>query len=373
MSYEAIIFGGGATGTATFRDLAMRGVSVALLEKRTIASGTTSASHQNLLGGLRYVVKDPVVAKECAEENRIITAIAPDVVGNLKNYFVGFSSGYTESALKTAKRLDIQANEVSLHDLFNEIPLLNRDLDVAVGTADKNINAQRFCWLNCRSAQQNGGELLERTEVHRIANTVDGFTIMTNHRALQTKYIINAAGAWINDLAGKLNTKIPVTYSQGTIIIQKALSPRGIQHLRPPSDADAYIVHDGSGWLGTTSTTINTPDEAKPEDWADQYLKAEFSKILPSVKQQRTLAVFTGIRVLAIRIPQRSQEGAFFDDGREESRDFQVVEEPDNVFHIIGGKLTTARLMAEKISDRLCSKAQHGKKCRTAREPFTST
>jgi len=369
MSSEVVIFGGGATGTATFRDLAMRGFSVALIEKRTIASGTTSASHQNLVGGLRYVIKDPVVAQECAEENRIISVIAPDVVGDLQNYFVGFSSEYTESALHAAKRLNIQANEVDINDVLSEIPSLNRDLDLAVETTDKNINAQRFCWLNCLSAKRNGGELFEGTEVHRITKTAEGFTIVTNHRVLQTKYIINATGPWINDLASKLNTTIPVTYSQGTIIVQKALSPRGIQHLRYPSDADAYIVHDGHGWLGTTSTTINTPDEAKPEPWADTYLKDEFSHILPRVKQQHTLRTFTGIRVLPITRRRRGE--ASFENGRQKSRDFKVVEEPDSVFHIIGGKLTTARLMAEKISDSICSKALRSTRCRTAREPLT--
>ena len=98
MRYEVVIFGGGATGTATFRDLALRGFSVALLERRTIASGTTSASHQNLLGGLRYVLSDPIVAQECAEENAIISAIAPEVVGELRNYFVGFNIEYASRA-----------------------------------------------------------------------------------------------------------------------------------------------------------------------------------------------------------------------------------------------------------------------------------
>ena len=118
MRYEVVIFGGGATGTATFRDLSMRGFSVALIEKRTIASGTTSSSHQNLLGGMRYVLKDPVVAQECAEENEIISDIAPEVVGDVPNYFVGVTSEYALSALQAAKKLHIQAREVDIDEVF---------------------------------------------------------------------------------------------------------------------------------------------------------------------------------------------------------------------------------------------------------------
>jgi glycerol-3-phosphate dehydrogenase len=370
MRFEVVIFGGGATGTATFRDLALRGFSVALIEKRTIASGTTSSSHQNLLGGMRYVLKDPVVALECAKENVIISRIAPAVVGDVQNYFVGFASNYALSALRAAKKLNIHAKEAEINEVLKEIPELNRNLDVAVETADKNINAQRFCWLNCQSAKQNGGSLFENSELRSIRKTQDDeFTISTSSGKFKTNYIINATGPWINAVASKIDTTIPLTYSQGTIIIQKALCSRGIQYLREPSDADAYIVHDGYGWLGTTSTTIQRPEDANPEPWADTYLKNEFARILPNVKHRPTLHTFTGVRALADA--QRVHvDGEHLSDGRMKSRDFKVIEDPNGMFHIVGGKLTTARLMAEKIADDVCQKARCNVRCRTSKEPL---
>jgi glycerol-3-phosphate dehydrogenase len=366
MRFEVVIFGGGATGTATFRDLAMRGFSVALIEKKTIASGTTSSSHQNLLGGMRYVLKDPVVALECAKENVIISRIAPAVVGDVQNYFVGFTSDYTLSALRAAKKLNIHAKEADIDEVLKEIPELNRNLDVAVETADKNINAQRFCWLNCYSAKQNGGSLFENSELRSVRETQDDeFAISTSSGKFKTNYIINATGPWVNAVASKIDTIIPLTYSQGTIIIQKALCSRGIQYLREPSDADAYIVHDGYGWLGTTSTTIQRPEDAHPEPWADTYLKNEFARILPNVKHQPTLHTFTGVRALA---DAGLVDGEHLSDGRLKSRDFKVIEDPNSMFHIIGGKLTTARLMAEKIADDVCQKAQCNVRCRTSKE-----
>ncbi|MGA3198892.1 MAG: FAD-dependent oxidoreductase [Halobacteriota archaeon] len=368
MRYEIVIFGGGATGTATFRDLAMRGFSVALIEKRAIASGTTSSSHQNLLGGMRYVLKDPVVALECANENVIISRIAPAVVGDVQNYFVGFASDYALSALREAKKLNILAKEADIEEVLKELPELNRNLNIAVETADKNINAQRFCWLNCHSAKQNGGNLFENSELQSIRKTQDEeYTITTSSGKFKTNYIINATGPWVNAVASKIGTAIPLTYSQGTIIIQKALCSRGIQYLREPSDADAYIVHDGFGWLGTTSTTIQRPEDAHPEPWADTYLKNEFARILPNVKHQPTLHTFTGVRALADG-EHALAGGEHLSDGRLKSRDFKVIEDPNNMFHIIGGKLTTARLMAEKIADDVCQKAQCIVRCRTSKE-----
>ena len=372
MRYEVVIFGGGATGTAAFRDLSMRGFSVALIEKRTIASGTTSSSHQNLLGGMRYVLKDPVVAQECAEENEIISDIASEVVGDRLNYFVGGTSEYALSALQAAKKLHIQAKEVDIDEVFKEIPELNRDLNVAVETADKNINAQRFCWLNCYSAKQNGGSLFENQELRSIHEIEQEFVISASLGKLKTNYIINATGPWVNTVASNVDATIPLTYSQGTIIVQKALCSRGIQHLREPSDADAYIVHNGYGWLGTTSTTIQRPEDAHPEPWADTYLKNEIARILPNVKRRPTLRMFTGVRALADRDHGTVELGRHDADGRLKSRDFRVIEDPSNMFHIIGGKLTTARLMAEKIADAVCQKAPCNARCRTSKESINA-
>ena len=54
-SYDVVIIGGGMAGAGVARDLALRGVSVALVERRDCASGTTSRSSKLVHGGLRYL------------------------------------------------------------------------------------------------------------------------------------------------------------------------------------------------------------------------------------------------------------------------------------------------------------------------------
>ena len=121
-------------------------------------------------------------------------------------------------------------------------------------------------------------------------------------------------------------------------------------------------MHNGFAWLGTTSTTINTPDEANPEPWADKYLKEKFSIILPEVINQKTIQAFVGIRPL--------YRFSSITNGREQSRSFEIIEKPAMVFHIIGGKLTIARLMAEKVADRICEEMGINTKCTTAKLPL---
>jgi glycerol-3-phosphate dehydrogenase len=82
--------------------------------------------------------------------------------------------------------------------------------------------------------------------------------------------------------------------------------------------------------------------------------------------------MFTGVRALADGEHGTVELGRHDPDGRLKSRDFKVIEDPSNVFHIIGGKLTTARLMAEKIADAVCQKAHCNVRCRTSKESLNA-
>lgn len=355
MRYDVVVIGGGAIGTSTFRDLSMRGLEVALIERSRLSEGTTKHSHQNLLGGMRYAVKDPNVAKNCARENRILSEIAPDIVGETEGYFIGFQNDYALLAVKSAKALGVVANELDISEVLIEIPALSKDVDIAYQTEDRNIDATAFCRLNCLSAINHGGSLFEMTMIFDIEKDVE-YHILTDNGWVESPLIVNATGPWINSVAGMLDSKIPMTYSQGTVMVQKALSQRSVQFLRPPSDGDAYIVHGDHAWLGTTSTDISHPKYAKPEDWAEEYLKREFSAIIPDVMRQECQAMFAGVR------PLPEHDG----DGREVTRDYQIIEPLSNFICIMGGKLTTARLIAENVSNLIAKRFGVSKSCMTA-------
>lgn len=360
--YDVVVIGGGATGTATFRDLSLRGFQTSLLERSSIASGTTIKSHQNLVSGMRYVIKDPVTAIDCENENKIISKIAPSIVGKTNNYFVGFRNDYTEKALKKAKDLGIVLIEKNMDEVKKEIPALSKNVDIVVETKDKNFDVTGFCRLNCLSAKEKGGDLFENTEISKIKWNKNGFTLSTNKGEFVTKYIVNATGAWANFIANKVHVNLPIVYYQGTIIVQETLSPRGLQFFHESSDADAYIVHNHEAWLGTTSIKIESPYEAKPEPLVEKYLTQKFSVILPQISQNKILRKFTGIRSLYKNKNDPS--------GRGLTRNFKTIERPEGFFNIIGGKLTTARLMAEEVSDSICKKAEIKSACRTHIEPL---
>src|SRR5215470_5690229 len=80
-AFDAIVIGGGMAGAGVARDLALRGVSVALFEKEDFAAGTSSRSSKLIHGGLRYLeLGDFALVRESLREKKRLERLAPHVV-----------------------------------------------------------------------------------------------------------------------------------------------------------------------------------------------------------------------------------------------------------------------------------------------------
>src|SRR5256885_3517172 len=79
--YDVVIVGGGMAGAGVARELALRGLSVALVEKGDFASATTSRSSKLIHGGLRYLeLFDFGLVRESLRERETLRRLAPHVV-----------------------------------------------------------------------------------------------------------------------------------------------------------------------------------------------------------------------------------------------------------------------------------------------------
>src|SRR6266545_6773489 len=80
-SYDVVVIGGGMAGAGVARDLALRGISVALVDKDDFAYGTTSRSSKLIHGGLRYLeMFDFGLVRESLRERETLQKLAPHVV-----------------------------------------------------------------------------------------------------------------------------------------------------------------------------------------------------------------------------------------------------------------------------------------------------
>ena len=91
---DLLVVGGGITGCGIARDAAMRGLSVALVEMRDFAFGTSSRSSKLVHGGLRYLEHyEFSLVFEAVSERRTLLDIAPHLVNPLGFLFPVYEGG----------------------------------------------------------------------------------------------------------------------------------------------------------------------------------------------------------------------------------------------------------------------------------------
>src|SRR5512137_2897316 len=114
MDTQVLIIGGGATGTAVARDLALRGVACVLVERDDLNAGASGRNHGLLHSGARYVANDAEAAAECRAEGEILKRVAPQCIEETGGLFVaveGDDEGYVAAFPALCARAGIAARE----------------------------------------------------------------------------------------------------------------------------------------------------------------------------------------------------------------------------------------------------------------------
>jgi glycerol-3-phosphate dehydrogenase len=369
---DVIIIGGGATGCGIARDLALRGIPHCLIEKSDFAAGATGACHGLLHSGGRYVVNDPIAAKECIDENRILRKIGNKCVEQTGGLFVrlpGDSKRFRELFLRGCDDVGIPTEVISSTKALDLVPTLNPELEEAVIVPDCSIDPFRLCMLNIRSSQLRGGIVFIRHKVTEIIKShgrcvgVKATDQATGEvREVHGNIIVNATGAWANMIASLAGCEVPMTLAKGSLVITNhRLTNMVVNRLRPPSDGDIIVPNEAVCLAGTTSMTIDNPDNLITEPTEVDTIIFEAGQMIPHFNQTRIIRAFAGVRPLL-----KSKK----EDAHAISRGFQIINHENGMYSIAGGKLTTFRLMAEKMVDVIMASYNLKKACETAEIPM---
>lgn len=353
---DVIIIGGGATGTGIARDMALRGVPHCLIEKNDFAAGATGACHGLLHSGGRYVVNDPEAASECISENKILRRIGKKCVEFTQGLFLRLPedpSEYRDTFLKSCEDTGIPAELLPASRVFELVPNLNPRTTEAVKVPDCSIDPFRLCMLNVTSSQRRGGVILTHHKVIEVVKergicvgvkVRDEFT--SEEKEIKAKVIINAAGAWSYQIAAMAGSELPMSLSRGSLIIANhRLTNMVLNRLRPASNGDIIVPNETVSLAGTTSISVDDPDNLKTELSEIALIREEASQMLPEFETVRLIRSYTGVRPLL-----KADPGT---DGRAISRGFRIIDHKNGLFSIVGGKLTTFRFMAEKMTDTI--------------------
>ena len=375
--WDVVVIGGGATGAGTLRDLAMRGVKALLLEQRDLVHGTSSRFHGLLHSGARYAVKDAEAGRECIEENRILRRIGKHCVEETEGFFVRTPEDGAEfeaTWVTACDKCGIEATPISVKEARTLEPNLAGNIESVYRVPDSAVDGFRLVWQNVQNAVRHGAGFRTYTEVTSI-NSANGQVTSVSVRDSRTgqtgeipcSFVVNAAGSWVGELAHTAGLDINVKPDRGTLVaFNHRFTSRVINRLRKASDGDIFVPHGSITILGTTSKKTDKPDDTVP-DTAEVHDLLDIGRVLfPEIDSYRILRTFAGTRPLYTADPSAEGRGA--------SRNFVVLDHEKEglkgMATICGGKLTTYRLMGERMADLVCTKLGVTAQCRTAVEPL---
>jgi glycerol-3-phosphate dehydrogenase len=380
---DVLVIGGGIVGAGIARDAAMRGLRVGLVDQQDFAAGTSSRSSRLLHGGLRYLAQGRLpLVREASVEKRTIQHIAPHLARPLAFIFptragdpdwqlwklkIGVK---LYDALCGWKNLG-RSRWLSASQVRACLPQLDATrLNGAVRYFDGLTNDARLVLDTLRSAARAGAILCNRARFERADR--DGeiwrcdITDVCDQRPLEVRarWIVNAAGPWADRFPhGRLHLRL--TKGVHLLIDRERL---------PLPDAvvltDARRILFAIPWgrrviLGTTDTDYDGPPEKVACNEQDiAYLLRIVNAAFPAVALTREdiRGAWAGLRPLIA-------------DGNDQpsdvSRAHQILLSQGNWLDVAGGKLTTYRLIAEQVVDRILHAGGWGKvPCRTADEPL---
>jgi glycerol-3-phosphate dehydrogenase len=376
--FDVLIIGGGVTGAGAAVDAASRGLSVALVEARDLASGTSSRSSKLIHGGLRYLeqLEFGLVHEALRERGLLATRLAPHLVRPMP-FLVPLDPGPLPAR---AWHRAYYGAGVALYDAFAGVvgqgrgmplhrhltrgaarrifPSLREDaLSGAIRYHDGQVDDARLVVTLARTAASLGAAVATSARavgLLRHAREVTGVRVRDMETGeeieARARTVIAATGVWSNDISALLPDARPglrVRASKGVhlVVPRSAITGDAGLILRTPSSVLLVIPWGGHWIIGTTDTDWRL-DRAHPAASARDvgYLLDAVNGVLDRpISTSDIEGVYAGLR------PLLAGEA---DSTSKLSREHAVVEPMLGLFLVAGGKYTTYRVMAADVVDR---------------------
>ena len=365
-TFDVLVIGGGIYGAWTAYDAALRGLSVALIERRDWASATSSSSSKLIHGGLRYLEHyDFALVRDALVERRRLHRLAPHLVRPLA-FVMPVWKGPRASMLMLSAGLTLYDwlggrgqpvpwhRRYSARSLLQQFPYVDRDgLLGGFAYGDCQEDDARMTLTVVAAAQGAGAVVANRLEAEALiedAGAIAGARVR-DHLAderfeLRARVTVNAAGPWAPQLLGAAAPRVKRV--KGIHIVVPAIPGCDSAFLLTAKDGRVFFVIPwyGRTLIGTTEQEVEDPDRAGATDEEVRYLLAGVHSGLPGLSWtfDDVLARFAGVRTL--QAEEAKNLAAV-------TREFAVLEPQRGAVMPLGGKFTTARCDAMEIVDHV--------------------
>ncbi|HYB41809.1 MAG TPA: glycerol-3-phosphate dehydrogenase/oxidase [Candidatus Methylomirabilis sp.] len=384
---DAVVIGGGMAGAGVARELALRGISVALFDKGDFASGTSSKSSKLIHGGLRYLeLMDFGLVRESLREKKTLERLAPHLVRPLPflvpvyrhspRGLVKVRIGLWLYDLLTPGKSSDRCRVMSAAEALSLEPGVQGAGLRGVGCYfdDLLLFPERLCLENILSAARHGARAHNYCEVEELTRGSDGASgvrvrdLLTGQvHALEARVVVNCAGPWVDRLRAmaEVDGGRPrvLRTTKGIHCLLPRVTDRAV-YLSSRDERMIFVIpwRDFS-LVGTTDTDFEgDPDRL----WATRdevtYLLDAASKVLsdPRVVIDNVAYTYAGVRPLSF------EEGA---SASRVSREHKVVAEGagGRFLSVTGTKLTCFRSLAQEVGDRVLRAIGRSTPSRSAR------
>jgi glycerol-3-phosphate dehydrogenase len=366
--FDVVVIGGGVTGCGVALDAASRGLSVALVEKRDFAAGTSSRSSKLIHGGLRYLERlDIRLVREALHERRLLLeTIAPHLVKAtpflfpLKrpvwDRFLMGSGLFMYDALAGVHSAVPRHRHLSRAACLRVAPALRADaLCGGIRYYDAQVDDARFSVMLARTATAHGALCAPALDViaflHR-GERISGVRVRDlesgDEFEVRARAVINATGVWTTEVERLAGVAAPlmVRQSKGVhIVVPKARIESDYALILPTEKSVLFVLPWGDQWIvGTTDTDWSFGLDHPSASHSDiRYLLDHVNEVLRNpLTFDDITGVYVGLRPLL---------GGGADETAKLSREHAVRRSAPGLVSIAGGKYTTYRLMARDAVD----------------------
>lgn len=371
--FDVLIIGGGIVGVATAHVLLSRGYRVGLIDNRDFASGTSQESSQLIWGGIKYLERGHVglVNDLCLARNQLVAQYPERVIPQRFLYpFFSHEKHFRASVAAGSYAYWVIGGAFGAPPLVRTtggvnrlVPLLKTDgirggleytdarmvksdarfvLDLLFDAVDMGLTAANY--IELEDVGRRG---------HRRDYELTATDLANNERlTIQTKWIVNTAGCWVDEVNAMLGVKAPheLIFSKGIHLIVPRIETSGRALTCRGKDGRVFFVIPwGTRTLvGTTDTPFDEPPRRVQADADDiAYLRKELEeKFRMTIGDEDILNTKAGLRPL---VKPRTMRGQNF---LELARGHEVWSDSSaRISALWGGKFTDAFLMARELAN----------------------
>lgn len=367
--YDLLVIGGGINGVSIARDAAGRGLSVLLCEMGDLGGATSSASSKLIHGGLRYLEHYAFrLVANALREREVLLASAPHIVWpmrfvlphvpELRPVWMIRAGLWLYDRLGGRRRL-ARSRKIRLPG--SEFAAgLRPGLETGFVYSDCWVDDARLVVLAAVDAARLGAEVLPRTRCGKARRAGDvwqaDLATENGPRTVTARVLVNAAGPWVEQVVAEVagdNTPARLRLIKGShIIIGRRITGDHALILQNDDGRVIFVLpyEQDSTLIGTTDVPFEG-DPAKvviSSDEIDYLCRAASRYLAEPVTPEQVVWQYAGVRPL-------------YDDGEGDpsdvTRDYVLTLDGEDgrppLLSIFGGKITTARVLAETVLERL--------------------